>query len=63
MQGLEGCPELPPAAAAAALCAPCRLVKALSKPVILVKANAKNAAIDWSKDRLKCMVQVRRLGG
>jgi len=34
------------------------LIKSIRQPVIMVKANAKNAAIAWDKDKLKCMVQV-----
>eukprot|EP00798_Chlamydomonas_sp_ICE-L_P000095 gene95-3703_t len=34
------------------------LLKTISKPLLVVKANAKNAELQWSKDKLKVMVQV-----
>ena len=35
------------------------LIKCITKPLLIVKANAKNANIDLkAKEKLKCMVQV-----
>ena len=38
-----------------------RLLKAITKPVILVKSDAKKAKLDWTRDTLKCLVQVRAI--
>ncbi|GAX84468.1 hypothetical protein CEUSTIGMA_g11888.t1 [Chlamydomonas eustigma] len=34
------------------------LLRAISKPILIAKSTSKNANIVWSKDKLKCMVQV-----
>ncbi|GAX76181.1 hypothetical protein CEUSTIGMA_g3625.t1 [Chlamydomonas eustigma] len=34
------------------------LMRNLSRPILIVKSTSKNANIEWSKDKLKCMVQV-----